>query len=357
MNKIFLLIDSLGEGGAQRQFVYLAQGLKARGYDVRCFYYWPNLDFYRPFLEQAGVPFIACREAGTYWKRFFHILRAIRDFHPDTVIAYLDTPSIMACLARCCCRFRLIVSERNTTQQLRWRDRIKYTLFHRADAIVPNSETQGDFLRRHYPGLTSRIHVITNTIDAGRFTPPACPPQNAVPRIISVGRMTSQKNYLGMVEAVHLLHERGLHAEFHWYLGKRQNAEYPRQVQERIEAYRLTDCIHMHPANPNIEEAYRCSDIFWLASFYEGFPNVLCEAMSCGLPVVCSKVCDNPYIVAEGVHGFLADPDCPQEMADALERLLHLSPEQRRKMGRAGAEHIASLCAEEPFLTKYMQLL
>ena len=49
-------------------------------------------------------------------------------------------------------------------------------------------------------------------------------------------------------------------------------------------------------------------DAFCLPSFKEGYPNVIVEAMSCELPVLCSKICENPVIVEDNINGFLFDP-------------------------------------------------
>lgn len=56
--------------------------------------------------------------------------------------------------------------------------------------------------------------------------------------------------------------------------------------------------------NQSIEVEYRKADVFCLPSLYEGYPNVVAEAMSCGLPILCSNVCENPYIVEEGAMAF-----------------------------------------------------
>ena len=67
--RVFMLIDSLEAGGAQRQFVYLAKELKNAGCEVLCFTYWPDLNLYQSFLEEAGVELIARRDdnKSSYW--------------------------------------------------------------------------------------------------------------------------------------------------------------------------------------------------------------------------------------------------------------------------------------------------
>ena len=107
--RVFMLIDSLVAGGAQRQFVYLAKELKNAGCEVLCFTYWPDLNFYQPFLEEAGVDLIASWEANKSSKRIYCVIKAIKKFKPDCVISFLDTPSIIACIARCFFKFKLVV--------------------------------------------------------------------------------------------------------------------------------------------------------------------------------------------------------------------------------------------------------
>uniref|UniRef100_UPI004028E085 glycosyltransferase n=1 Tax=Candidatus Limisoma sp. TaxID=3076476 RepID=UPI004028E085 len=355
--RVFMLIDSLVAGGAQRQFVYLAKELKNAGCEVLCFTYWPDLNFYQPFLEEAGVELIASREANKSSKRIYCVIKAIKKFKPDCVISFLDTPSIIACIARCFCKFKLVVSERNTTQQLTRRGRLKYALFRLADSIVPNSHSQGRFIANNYPNLKEKVSVITNTIDTLRFVPAKEKAENAVQRVISVGRCAPQKNYLTMVDAVKILHDKGVKAHFDWFANTTDELGYPEAVRAKIQELKLEDLIDIHKPDSKIERQYQSSDVFWLASIYEGFPNVLCEAMACGLPVVCSNVCDNPDIVEDGVNGFLTEANSPEQMADRLEQALSMGNGQKTRMSTANVCRIKELCSEEVFVKKYMDLI
>ena len=71
----------------------------------------------------------------------------------------------------------------------------------------------------------------------------------------------------------------------------------------------------------------------------EGIPNVLKEAMACGLPVVASDISGIPELVEEGRSGLLVPPGDTAALADALQRLYD-DPALRRSMGRAGRERI-----------------
>jgi glycosyltransferase involved in cell wall biosynthesis len=81
-------------------------------------------------------------------------------------------------------------------------------------------------------------------------------------------------------------------------------------------------------------------------SFYEGFPNAVCEALSVGLPVVVSDVCDNSLLVDEGKNGMLFNPNDVEDIAKALINFFDLSDtevEDFRINGRKFAEDKLSI--------------
>lgn len=352
--KILMFIDSIGYGGAQNQFVNLAMLLKEQGYQIKILVVYDEFDFYKEILN--GVEIICDSKSKKIINRLLRLPRLIRKQSPDIVIAYLDSQCEIACIARSFSDFKLIVSERNTTQHLGLKDKIKFWLFRYADYIVPNSHTQGRFIGLHYPKYKNKIKVITNTIDTNRFHPSNLHDRHHVPQIISVGRNIYQKNYLGMIEVVKLLKERGVRAHFNWYAGDCDDS-YGDLVKERIITYKLEDMVSIFEPTQEIGNKYRESDFFWLYSFFEGFPNVLCEAMACGLPVACSNVCDNGDIVEEETNGVLADPHNPIEMADQLCKLLSYDEKKLNQMSANNISKVKSLCSEDEFLRKYLELI
>ena len=181
--------------------------------------------------------------------------------------------------------------------------------------------------------------------------------RNEVLRIITVARFTQQKNVLTFMKAVRMVKEMGIKVHFDWYGDKTHNSAYYAEVEKEYRLLDIADYLTLHDPNQKIEEEYRKSDVFCLPSLYEGYPNVVAEAMSCGLPVICSNVYENPYIVEEGVNGFLFNPADPSDIARAIRQMTSLSIEEREQMGKRNRQLCLERNTEEAFLHAYEQLI
>lgn len=353
MKRVICFTDSLGSGGAQRQLVGLACMLKAQGYNVSVLLYYDK-PFYKPMLDEAGIESVVVH-ANNYMQRIWRIFKYLKRYNDAIIIAYQETPSLISCLLRPFIKCsKLIVSERNTTQLISKADRVRFWLWRFADVIVPNSYSQANFIATHVPQMKHKVVTITNFVDTQVF---ALVPKddNALKNdILVVASHKNEKNFQGVLGAVKILKHRGLNFHLNWYGIRSDKLEsFKREVSEAG----VADVMDVYLPSVNIKEEYQKSDLFCLPSFFEGFPNVLCEAMSCGLPVACSRVCDHPYMVKEGINGFLFDPHNPEEIANALEKLLLLSKEARLEMSAANRAFAEKTMSPESFVDKYIKII
>lgn len=357
MKRILCLIENIGPSGAERQMTNLAVLLKKKGHEVEVAYYVKK-EFYLPFLLKNGVKGCYLPEAVNSRKRFFALRKHIREYRPDTVISYSASPSMITCALKLLgAKFNLIVSERNTTQHIDIREKIKFFLYRWADHIVPNSQSQGCFIDKHYPNLSKKVKVITNYVDTDLFVPSQGEAsEHDVLRMICVGRLAPQKNIPAFLDAVAILKSKGCRFRIDWY-GQDFKNDYSQQCYDSVKKNGLDDVFFFHPQSSEIIQLYQESDIFCLPSLYEGFPNVLCEAMCCGLPVLCSNVCDNPRIMQDDINGFLFDPHSVEDMAKKMEKMIMLSAEERNNMAKKSREIAVGLFSSEVFVGKYIELL
>lgn len=354
MKKILCFIDNLSSGGAQRQMVVLASLLKERGYSVKLITYYP-LDFYLSILKEANVDYENIDKAQNKYLRIFYIYDAIKKYNPDVVISYLNTPSIIACLCKILgCKAKLIVSERNTTQKLTLSEKIKFLFYRVADYIVPNSYSQENFIKENYKNLALKTITITNFTDTDIFKPTNnidCVGNN----IICVGRVTPQKNVLRLLDVLNQLKIKGVKFSVKWF--GRNDEKYYSQCIDKVNQLNLTDVISFEGASKNIVAEYNKSSVFCLPSIYEGFPNVLCEAMACGLPILCSNICDNAYIAQDGENGYIFNPFSEDDMLDAFEKFFVLSDLQRQKMANKSRVIAVEKFKRDVFVDKYIDLI
>ena len=354
--KILLLIDSLGAGGAQRQLVGLAVMLKQRGHDVIVATYHDNC-FYVDTILDAGVPYVYLKSAHCSFKRIWVVARYIRRIKPDWVISYLETPSIVASIAHIFNKkFKLIVSERNTSQTVGKNEKLRFHLFKTADFIVPNAYAQEKFIVDNFPVLKAKTVTIANFVDTVFFHP-KIHERSEVPEIVVAASIWSPKNTLGFLDAVKILKERGLKFHISWYGKANGNIGYFEECAQKAERLHISDCISLLDKTKKIREKYQDADYFILPSFYEGTPNVICEAMACGLPVACSNVCDNPIYVKPDVNGVLFDPKSPQNMAEVIAQLLTIG-DKTYKLFSANSRKIAEeKLSKNKFIESYLTLI
>lgn len=357
MKRILCIIDSLGAGGAQRQIVGLATFLKEKGYDVVVAIYHPEL-FYADTLISRGVPYVFLKKAKRSISRIYYIARYIRRFKPNVVISFLSTPCICACLATLTNHnFKLIVSERNTTQHTGHNENIRFRLFRRARYIVPNAFAQEDYIKRSFPELSNKVVTIPNFVDLQQFTPPQHKNRKKVPEIIIVATIWPSKNTLGFIDAVVALKKKGHQFHVSWYGKDKSNIEYFNECIKKIEEFGCKDSIELKEKTTRICERYQEADYFCLPSFYEGTPNVICEAMACGLPIACSDVCDNSRYVVDKKNGYLFNPKETATIVAAFEKLFALSDEDYWRFCTNSKTIAAEKLSKDRFVESYIKLI
>jgi len=212
-----------------------------------------------------------------------------------------------------------------------------------ADFVISVSEYNKEIiLRRCGSGAAEKIHVIHGGVDVDRLSPHH---QTATPgplRILCVARFEEVKGHKSLVEACGLLKERGLPFECR-LLG---DGPLALQIENQIKRTGLCDAVFLlgaRPYNEVIDEFSR-TDVVVLATAptasgkREGIPNVLKEAMACGLPVVATVSGGIPELVDESC-GILVLPRDASAIADALQSLYD-QPALRRQMGITGREKI-----------------
>ena len=181
---------------------------------------------------------------------------------------------------------------------------------------------------------------------------PAAPGPKAL-RVLCVGRLVPEKGQLILVRAVALMLERGVAVELVLVGDGPARAGLEREVSR----LGLADHVEVLGAlgTDRVAEQYAHADVFCLASFAEGVPVVLMEAMAAGLPVVTTRIAGIAELVDDGVCGRVVTPGRPEPIADALQ-LLAVDPHLRERWGSAGRERVMTNWKVSESATRLLEL-
>ena len=127
--------------------------------------------------------------------------------------------------------------------------------------------------------------------------------------------------------------------------------------KKAIETRKMREYFRLHDPVEDVVSLYQQASAFCLPSFYEGTPNVICEAMACGRPILISRVCDNERFSIDGENGFLFDPHSADDIANTIIRFASLPPDGRRQMGIRSRERAETLFSRDRFITQFIDLI
>jgi glycosyltransferase involved in cell wall biosynthesis len=182
-----------------------------------------------------------------------------------------------------------------------------------ADAIIVTTPALEAYVRWRRP--RGEVHLVPNGVDTTLFRPIIRAPRD-VREVLYVGRLSEEKNLGALVEAAARVKRARVRVTL--------VGDGPERATLEGRARALGVALQVHPVVPHPEVArlMATADAFVLASFNEGHPKVLLEAMAAGAPCVASDCEGNRSLVAEGQTGLLFDPRRPDELAGQLERVL-----------------------------------
>ncbi|BDA82964.1 glycosyl transferase [Aureimonas sp. SA4125] len=222
---------------------------------------------------------------------------------------------------------------RTLTRSVRLTLRLCRALSRYPGGIVFNSARAAE-LHRRFGFRNARMTVIPNGFD---FVD-ADLPSARTPRVFGIAaRLHPQKDHRTFFRAAALLSRRHAHARFVAAGAGLEDCEgaAARLVAESgVPAEAVSLCGEV----ADMESFYRSIDVLVLSSLTEGFPNVVAEAMSYGVPVVTTDVGDAAAIV--GDTGMVVPAGDDQALAAAMERMLRLSPAEYRERSAAARRRV-----------------
>lgn len=354
--KILFLTGSLNQGGAEYQILELAKMFKEKGHLIEVFAI-TDYSFYKPFIKENDLIYSHLFNHQSKLKRVLLTAKKIRKMKPEIIISYLKVPSQVALYSKILSglKIKLIVGERTSDRRLLL-DKYYFNLMRLADIMTVNSISKLNYLKQNFPGLKRKLKFFPNIIDIDKFRLINKKYDSSLIKIGFVGRVSPEKNVLNLIKAINILLDQGKSVELYIY-GDTKNRAYADEVVNLINDNILQKKVIMKGRSNNMNEVYKNIDVLCLISDYEGFSNVISEALSCGLPIITSDIEENKYLVDNGINGFVVNHKAPTDIAKGINSYLILTKVAKLKMAVTNRKKAEDMFNKEVVYEQYMALL
>lgn len=395
-DRLVVCTHALPPGGAERQWVYLAQALADFGYDVQFVTYQAlegHNSHYLSWLRSSGIPhtdlsILPLRDQLRYLPRqcetpillqsgfvgrgaqLVRLSAAFRMLSPKVVFAQLDESNILSGFAAHFAEVpRIVMSFRNYNPShfpYIYNDWFlpAYQLLATSERVLFSGNHRGanqDYAE--WIGIApERIACIHNAIDPAAFPEPT-PTQLAraraelgldehAPVILGVFRLSEEKDPLTFVEVCGRTRKRipNLRALIVG-VGPMRN-----KMELRVAELDLKECVQFLERRADVNVLMGISSLLLLTSLKEGMPNVVLEAQSLGKPVVATDVGAVSEIVADGQSGVLCIAKDVDGLTEACSALLS-NPEKAQRLGNVGRLRVAAKFEKHKLAQHYIDLV
>lgn len=360
--RICFALPSLNGGGAERAAVQILNALDPAAWS-RTMYLAKREG---PYLADVAPAIrLAAGHGGSRRQQWAELRRFLATERPHVVMSFLSYFTVLSA-ARSLPRGPRVVFNQQTPMtafledaDYAWRFPVRRRIFtaatragfNAADLVVATSRGVADDLAERFGVRRERLSVVPNPVDLERLARRAAEPiepdqagSYGPATVIAAGRLADAKNYPLLIDAMALVRERV--AARLVILGEGERGP----ALRRLAADRgVADAIEFAGFRENPWKYIARSAVFVLTSRYEGFGNVLIEAMACGVPVVATASAGTRDIVRHEVDGFLVETHSPAAVADAIVRVLsdpalraRLAHEARHGAARFSLDRVAA---------------
>ena len=343
--KVCFVIPTLTGGGAERVAVTVLSALNAARYE-RTLYVFSAADGVYFDRLGSGIQVVVATHR-SWLMRLWELAGFLRATRPAIVMPFLSYFITALAVWLSGARARVVFNQGTPTSGFLddpdfrwhggWRQRVFALMtrffYRRADAVVVTSQGVAEDLATGYGVPRTHMRVLHNPVDldaVARADASRVPPRRAGERVIvSAGRLARVKNFPLLIEALDLLN--GEMPVSAWILG---DGEERSRLERLAAASRAAGRVTFAGFQPQPWAWMAHADVFVLTSVYEGFGNVLIEAMACGVPVVATRSPGTSEIITSGVNGLLVEHTAAA-VAGAVLQLLRDEALRRRLIDQA----------------------
>jgi glycosyltransferase involved in cell wall biosynthesis len=350
--RVLFFTSTLGGGGAEKHLLRIANHLDREKFDVSLAVVKPCGEFESGLSPDVRKYHLNRRGAGSTTVRMVQSIKPLRQVirreRPGLIFSVIDLANLVSVTAgRGLANWPKIVLGVQTPPSIAYGHsrhpvsrlmlRLIARLYPKADQIVALSKGVAADLAALAPRVRERLTVIYNAgveaevLEGARARVPADELPDA-PLVVACGRLKTVKGFSTLLDALALV--RKFVPAHLWIVGE---GEQRPALEKKIERLGLQDCVRLVGFQQNPFKYMAEADLFVLSSLFEGFGNVIVEAMACGVPVVATDCPFGPgEIIADGENGVLVQPASATALADGILRVLR-DEELRKRLARGGS--------------------
>lgn len=365
--KIALIITGLRPGGAEAMLLKLLQHLDVRHFQPHVISLTTSGDIGAQIVK-LGIP-VHCLHLRANWsavRSIFTLAALLRDLRPDVVHTWMYHADLIGGIAGRLAGIKAIVwGIRHTDLSVR-ANKLSTLVVAKLCAwisrFVPASISVNSEVARDahvtFGYAASKMLVLPNGFDLSRFVPDAEARSQVrqslnlpldTPLVGVIGRFHAQKNQLGFVKAMRMLHGQRPHC--HFLLAGTAIDAGNRELKAEIDAAGLNDVTHLLGRRDDVPALMAALDVLALPSVGEAFPNVVGEAMACAVPCAVMDVGDSAYIV--GDTGRVARAGDMADLAARILEVLALEPAQYAALGQRARARVSKLFEIKAVVRRY----
>jgi glycosyltransferase involved in cell wall biosynthesis len=345
--RIAFILPTFTAGGAERVASLLCNYWVEQGHDVTALTF-EGADDERVYhlddrVTLRGIDALnrnrsLASRVGTNLRRLVRLRAALKAFKPDAIVAFTTEANLVAIWSALGLGVPVVVSERNQPDRpglgrlTRTVRRLSYPL---AAALVVQTEGIAQGVRAHFG---APVYVLPNPIRLASWggEPRA---EQATKRIVTAGRLVPQKGFTVLITSFAALADDYPDWQLMIYGEGRDRAA----LESAARRLSLGDRIVLPGVSKDMRAAFAAADLFVLPSRYEGYPNVLLEALASSCAVIAT---DCPGGTAEilggGKYGLLVEPENPAALTTELERMMS-NQALRRQFAAQAREAVSAL--------------
>jgi glycosyltransferase involved in cell wall biosynthesis len=347
--RVCFVAGTLGQGGAERQLVYMLRALKSVGTDVALLSLTSG-EFWEESIRALEIPVIWVGRKASRLARLWEIASAVREWKPQLIHSQHSYTNPYATATGRTLGIPAIAAVRNDfTSEIRgdgaaarrWGYRHARVVAANSKAALQTASSSG--IPR------GKLMFLPNVVDTAEFSCAQRPPRTPL-QILSVGRLVRQKRHDRFLHALAQLREVTTTPFRATIMGAGPERQALEALADSLDS--LRGLVSFRDPHPRISQYYRDADILALTSDHEGTPNVVLEAMAAGLPVVSTAVGDVKDIIRDEITGFVVPPENSTALVKRLSELVN-SAQLRLQIGNAARQHIEehySVCRLSSYL-------